>query len=136
MASAANAGMTCHSSSFVGYEAQVAHADHVLPAATSDPKRLAIYVERVGSIFYYQSNYVTAGARYPTKILSETAMPLNAVVENILYTSAAEARAAKRVTSTIIAENLVLRGDTMIIDGVSKSPAVELAMAQPDSSAR
>jgi hypothetical protein len=136
LSAAATAGTICHSSGFAGYEAQVAHAVRVLPAVTSDPLQVAIYTEQVGRVFYYQSNYVRPGSRYPTKILSETRLPLKAVLENVLYTSAAEATAAARTTAAIIASNLVLRGDTKLIDGGPTLPPVELAMAQPVGSAR
>ena len=133
---AATAGTVCHSSGFAGYEAQVAHAVRVLPAVTSDPLQVAIYTEQVGRVFYYQSNYVRPGSRYPTKILSETPLPLKAVLENVLYTSAAEATAAARTTATIIATNLVLRGDAKLIEGGPTLQPVEFAMAQPDTSGR
>jgi hypothetical protein len=94
---------------------------------TSDPLQVAIYTEQVGQVFYYQSNYVRPGSRYPTKILSETPLPLKAVLENVLYTSAAEANAAARTTAAIIASNLVLRGDTPATGNDARSTGVQLA---------
>ena len=126
-ASAASAGTVCHSSGFAGYEAQVAHAARVLPAQTSDPMQVAIYTEQVGQVFYYQSNYVRPGSRFPTKILNETPLPIKAVLENILYTSAAEAKAAAAATAVIIATAPVLRGEALASDDEAQGASVQLA---------
>src|SRR5947209_3323497 len=56
----------------------------VLPkATTSNPHKAVIYIEKTDLGIYYQSNYITPGFKYPTKIGSSRATNADTAFINI-----------------------------------------------------
>lgn len=123
----AGAGTICHGVGITGFEAQARHAAAALGPVTSAPSRLLVYVEKVGRIYYYQSNYVAPGTPFPAKIVSDEAMPLRTVVENLIYRSREEADLHAQATRDTLANRRLVYADASVYDG--KALPVELAAA-------
>lgn len=102
------AGTVCRSVGIAGYAAAQYRAERVLASATTRPDAIELYVERVDRGFYYESNYVANGARYTTKIFSETPMTALTVVQNLVYASRDEAVRDAADARDIVAHHLVV----------------------------
>ncbi len=66
------AAEVCRLSEIVGMEAQKHRAANILlHSTTSDPSDAKVYVEFRGGVLYYQSNFITPGFEYPTKVAAD-----------------------------------------------------------------
>jgi hypothetical protein len=69
----ASASDVCRAHHFQGMLASKQRADAVLPPNTTDIHKAVVYVEYVDNVLYYQSNFVTSGFEYPTKVKGDPA---------------------------------------------------------------
>ncbi len=81
---AAMAGSVCRTIGFVGFEAEAGRAAETLGAPTRNISEIAVYIEETQGVFYYQTNYISPGERYPAKIVISTELPLRDALINLV----------------------------------------------------
>ncbi len=106
-ASAGRAGVVCRSNAIAGFEVEARAAHVALAAATSDSQGIEVFVAHTPFGYYYESNYVAPGARYPAKIYTAAPLTLRALVENLLFTSRAAADAGRARTDAVAGQVVV-----------------------------
>jgi hypothetical protein len=79
--------VVCRLPGINGREANAARAHRFLPANTSDISKAVIYVENTPDGLYFHSNYVTPGAKNPTKILTTDSSEFRRIFVSIVYGS-------------------------------------------------
>ncbi len=111
------AGTVCRSPGITGFEVQARTARLVLASTRADTQAIEVYVARTPFGFYYESNYVAPGTAWPAKIYAPEPLNVRALVENLLFTSRADADAGAALTDAVIASHLTIRLDAALFDG-------------------
>lgn len=62
---------------------------------TTDPSKIKVYIENTDRGVLYHSNFLSEGAKNPTKIVSENPIDLDVVIQNLVFNSADEAQSSK-----------------------------------------
>ncbi len=82
-------GVVCRASGIEGYELHALRAHDYVRNITEDPAQAIVYITRSGpNEFYLHSNFLSAGAENPTKVLiKDEQVDLESLTRNIIYTS-------------------------------------------------